>query len=164
MVGRRARFPEDRKGSSRSQLAMKVSDSSWHRQLSDLGKSGVDEPESLLAGAVPELQSRLSYLVGSYDRVAGEVCRFSTSANRTLFSTRRRAPMTCTIRRRFRARRKSLSSGLTVLLQHGVMAQSSARPTPVAIVLDDTRITYGTLDATQQRACPPADRRRLPPR
>jgi len=37
---------------------------------------------------------------------------------------------------------------LTVLLQHGVMAQSSARPDAVAIVLDDTRITYGTLDAT----------------
>ena len=32
----RARFPEDRKGQITHQLAMKVSDSSWHRQLSEL--------------------------------------------------------------------------------------------------------------------------------
>src|SRR5207245_7681627 len=33
-----ARFPTDRKGEVTHQLAMKVSDSSWHRQLSELGK------------------------------------------------------------------------------------------------------------------------------
>ena len=35
-----------------------------------------------------------------------------------------------------------------MLLQHGVMAQASARPDAVAIVFEDTRITYGALDAT----------------
>ncbi|MGH8264799.1 MAG: AMP-binding protein, partial [Steroidobacteraceae bacterium] len=34
-----------------------------------------------------------------------------------------------------------------MLLQHGVMAQASARPDAVAIVFEDTRITYGALDA-----------------
>src|SRR5258708_20076380 len=36
----RGRYPEDRKGQLTHQLAMKVSDSSWHRQLSELGKTG----------------------------------------------------------------------------------------------------------------------------
>src|SRR5947207_1596558 len=35
----RARYPEDRKGQLTHQLAMKVSDSSWHQQLSELGKT-----------------------------------------------------------------------------------------------------------------------------
>src|SRR5258705_1655374 len=39
----RARFPEDRKGQLTQQLAMKVSDSSWHRQLADLAKHGVSD-------------------------------------------------------------------------------------------------------------------------
>src|SRR5882724_5321873 len=33
----RARYPEDRKGQLTHQLAMKVSDSAWHKQLSELG-------------------------------------------------------------------------------------------------------------------------------
>src|SRR5260221_5915116 len=44
----RARYPEDRKGQLTHQLAMKVSDSSWHRQLSELGKTeaGGENPYS----------------------------------------------------------------------------------------------------------------------
>src|SRR5215469_1273934 len=34
-----ARYPEDRKGQLTHQLAMKVSDSAWHRQLSELGEA-----------------------------------------------------------------------------------------------------------------------------
>src|SRR5882724_7082292 len=42
----RARYPEDRKGQITHQLAMKVSDSSWHRQLSELGntEAGAENP------------------------------------------------------------------------------------------------------------------------
>src|SRR6266702_8109810 len=35
----RARFPEDRKGQLTHQLAMKVSDSEWHKQLSKIGET-----------------------------------------------------------------------------------------------------------------------------
>src|SRR5439155_17398998 len=35
----RARFPEDRRGQLTHQLAMKVSDSEWHKQLSKLGET-----------------------------------------------------------------------------------------------------------------------------
>src|SRR5260221_13926156 len=42
----RDRYPEDRKGQITHQLAMKVSDSSWHRQLSELGntEAGAENP------------------------------------------------------------------------------------------------------------------------
>src|SRR5262249_51851346 len=35
----RARFPVDRRGQLTHQLAMKMSDSSWHQQLSELGRA-----------------------------------------------------------------------------------------------------------------------------
>lgn len=74
----RARFPEDRKGQLTHQLAMKVSDSSWHRQLSELGNQ-----ESTGEGENPywmvpfqNYKTFCPYLVGSYDRVAEEVSRY----------------------------------------------------------------------------------------
>ena len=55
----RARFPEDRKGQLTRQLATKVSDSVWHKQLSEpAAQDGRGEP--VLDGAVPELQDDVS--------------------------------------------------------------------------------------------------------
>ncbi|HZF14574.1 MAG TPA: LLM class flavin-dependent oxidoreductase [Steroidobacteraceae bacterium] len=79
----RARFPEDRKGQLTQQLAMKVSDSSWHRQLSDLGKSGVDEQNPYWLVPFQNYKAVCPYLVGSYDRVAGEVARYLDVGYRT---------------------------------------------------------------------------------
>lgn len=70
----RARFPEDRKGQVTHQLAMKTSDSLWHRQLSEMGK----ETEQTTYWLVPfqNYKTMCPYLVGSYERVAEELARY----------------------------------------------------------------------------------------
>jgi len=72
----RARFPEDRKGQLTHQLAMKVSDSSWHRQLSGLGKNGAEAENPYWLVPFQNYKATCPYLVGSYDRVADEVARY----------------------------------------------------------------------------------------
>ena len=76
----RARFPEDRKGQLTHQLAMKTSDSLWHRQLSELG----GEPDSAY-WLVPfqNYKTMCPYLVGSYAVVADELSRYITLGYRT---------------------------------------------------------------------------------
>src|SRR5258705_1262638 len=66
----RTRYPEDRKGQITHQLAMKVSDSSWHRQLSELGntETGSENPYWLVT--VQNFQAICPFLVGRYNRVA----------------------------------------------------------------------------------------------
>jgi alkanesulfonate monooxygenase len=80
----RARFPEDRRGQVVHQLAMKVSDSVWHRQLSELGKIEAD-PEQNPYWLVPfeNYKTFCPYLVGSYERVADEVARYIGIGYRT---------------------------------------------------------------------------------
>jgi len=78
-----ARFPEDRKGQLTHQLAMKVSDSSWHQQLSRLGS---DAPASRTPYWLVPFQNYKAvcpYLVGSYDQVAEEVGRYLDIGYRT---------------------------------------------------------------------------------
>ncbi|MGQ0522195.1 MAG: LLM class flavin-dependent oxidoreductase [Betaproteobacteria bacterium] len=79
----RTRFPEDRKGQLTHQLAMKVSDSSWHQQLSELGKAApsVENPYWLVP--FQNYKTFCPYLVGSYDRVADEVSRYVEAGYRT---------------------------------------------------------------------------------
>jgi alkanesulfonate monooxygenase len=79
----RARYPEDRKGQLTHQLAMKVSDSSWHRQLSELGKTeaGAEHPYWLVP--FQNYKAVCPFLVGSYDRVAEEVARYVDVGYRT---------------------------------------------------------------------------------
>jgi len=79
----RARFPEDRKGQLTHQLAMKVSDSSWHRQLSDLGKDGAEAENPYWLVPFQNYKAMCPYLVGSYDRVADEVARYVDIGYRT---------------------------------------------------------------------------------
>ena len=76
-----ARFPEDRKGQLAHQLAMKVSDSAWHRQLSEMAEATEQRPYWL----VPFLNFKTfcPYLVGSYDQVAEELAGYVAAGFRT---------------------------------------------------------------------------------
>jgi len=79
----RARYPEDRKGQLTHQLAMKVSDSSWHRQLSELGKTGSGAENPYWLVPFQNYKAVCPFLVGSYDRVADEVARYVDAGYRT---------------------------------------------------------------------------------
>lgn len=79
----RARYPEDRKGQLTHQLAMKVSDSSWHRQLSELGKTPAGEENPYWLVPFQNYKAVCPFLVGSYDRVADEVARYVEAGYRT---------------------------------------------------------------------------------
>jgi alkanesulfonate monooxygenase len=72
----RARFPEDRKGQVTHALAMKVSDSSWHRQLSRLGAEPPSEENPYWLGPFENYKTFCPYLVGSYETVALELTRY----------------------------------------------------------------------------------------
>jgi alkanesulfonate monooxygenase len=72
----RERYPEDRKGQITHKLAMKVSDSQWHKQLSELGEQPASEENPYWLGPFENYSTFCPYLVGSYDRVADEVARY----------------------------------------------------------------------------------------
>jgi alkanesulfonate monooxygenase len=74
----RERFPEDRKGRVTHRLAMKVSDSQWHSQLSDVSGTLAADDEENPYWLVPfeQYQTFCPYLVGSYERVGAEVARY----------------------------------------------------------------------------------------
>src|SRR5437762_3695798 len=82
----RARFPEDRKGQLTHQLAMRVSDSEWHKQLSKIGEAatgdGPEQPYWMLP--FENYKTFCPYLVGSYERVADEVARYVGVGYRTI--------------------------------------------------------------------------------
>ena len=79
----RTRFPEDRKGQLAHQLAMKVSDSTWHRQLSELGDNAAGEANPYWLVPFQNYKAMCPYLVGSYERVADEVARYVDIGYRT---------------------------------------------------------------------------------
>lgn len=70
----RKRFPEDRKGQLTHQLAMKISDSIWHKQLSQMGE-GIDNGPYWLV-PFQHYKTFCPYLVGSYARVAAELAGY----------------------------------------------------------------------------------------
>jgi alkanesulfonate monooxygenase len=72
----RQRFPGDRKGQLARELAMKVSDSSWHHQLAQM-QDGGDSPYWLFP--FKNFNTNCPYLVGSYDTVAAELTRYTTA-------------------------------------------------------------------------------------
>jgi alkanesulfonate monooxygenase len=94
------RFPTDRRGQLTHQLAMKVSDSVWHKQLSKIGaKIGAETAAELGAesdgqaagdrnpywlGPFENYKTNCPYLVGSYDRVAQELASYIAVGYRTL--------------------------------------------------------------------------------
>jgi alkanesulfonate monooxygenase len=79
----RERFPEDRRGQVAHQLAMKVSDSAWHRQLSAMAPQL--KPESVY-WMVPfqNYKTFCPYLVGSYEQVGEELGRYFAAGCRTV--------------------------------------------------------------------------------
>jgi alkanesulfonate monooxygenase len=72
----RTRFPEDRKGQVTHALAMKVSDSQWHRQLSELGAAPTSAQNPYWLGPFENYKTFCPYLVGSYTTVAEELSRY----------------------------------------------------------------------------------------
>ncbi len=72
----RERFPEDRKGQIAHTLAMKTSDSHWHRQLSEMGGGEADEEDPYWLWPFENYATFCPYLVGSYDRVVAELRRY----------------------------------------------------------------------------------------
>jgi alkanesulfonate monooxygenase len=68
------RFPESREGELAHHLAMKTSDSVWHKQLSELGKMSENSPYWLTP--FRHYKTFCPYLVGSYSAVAVEVSRY----------------------------------------------------------------------------------------
>ena len=79
----RARFPEDRKGQLAHQLAMQVSDSRWHRQMSALATTAESREHPYWLVPFQNYKAMCPYLVGSYDRVADELVRYVESGFRT---------------------------------------------------------------------------------
>ncbi len=76
-----ARFPEDRKGQLTHQLAMKLSDSRWHKQLSEMRNDTEKSPYWLVP--FENYKTFCPYLVGSYDRVGEELARYVALGHRT---------------------------------------------------------------------------------
>lgn len=72
----RSRFPEDRRGQLTHQLAMKVSDSVWHQQLSETATETGKSPYWLVP--FQNYKTMCPYLVGSYECVAKELARYIT--------------------------------------------------------------------------------------
>lgn len=70
------RFPPDRRGKVTHELAMKTSDSDWHRQLSRLGSTPPSPANPYWLGPFEHYKTFCPYLVGSYERVADELERY----------------------------------------------------------------------------------------
>jgi len=77
----RERFPEDRKGRLTHQLALKTSDSVWHKQLSELEPETPESPYWLVP--FQNYKTFCPYLVGSYTRVAEELARYMVAGHTT---------------------------------------------------------------------------------
>jgi len=78
------RFPEDHKGKLAHELAMKVSDSLWHKQLSSK-PSALDKSRDDVywLGPFQNYKTFCPYLVGSYEQVGKEVAAYVDRGYRT---------------------------------------------------------------------------------
>ncbi len=81
----RERFPEDRRGQVAHRLAMKVSDSTWHKQLSEVPDSA-DEASPYWLVPFKNYKTFCPYLVGNYDTVAAEIGLYAEAGFRTLIT------------------------------------------------------------------------------
>lgn len=72
----RQRFPQNRKGEIAHQLAMRVSDSVWHKRLSTAEMEPSDEGNPYWLGPFQRYQTFCPYYVGDYDRIAAEISRY----------------------------------------------------------------------------------------
>jgi alkanesulfonate monooxygenase len=78
-----ARFPGDRQGQLTHQLAMKTSDSAWHKQLSSMAKQAKNGHSCYWLWPFENYKTFCPYLVGSYDVVAAELAKYIEHGYRT---------------------------------------------------------------------------------
>lgn len=71
-----ARFPEDRKGQLTHQMAMKSSDSLWHKQLSERPEGGPQAASPYWLGPFHNYKTFCPYLVGTYDEVSNLIASY----------------------------------------------------------------------------------------
>src|SRR5258706_380657 len=77
------RFPDDRKGQITRQLATKVSDSAWHKRLSEISDPSNPNRDTYWLHPFENYQTNCSYLVGSYQPVDSELARYMFAGYRT---------------------------------------------------------------------------------
>jgi alkanesulfonate monooxygenase len=77
------RFPLDHKGEVAHRLAVKVSDSVWHHQLSEMGGTPASEENPYWLVPFQTYKTFCPYLVGSYERTAVEISRYIVRGYRT---------------------------------------------------------------------------------
>lgn len=77
------RFPPDRLGQLTHQLAMKVSDSVWHQELSELAEEQATEGDPYWLVPFQNYKTMCPYLVGSYEEVSKEIVRYIRLGYRT---------------------------------------------------------------------------------
>jgi alkanesulfonate monooxygenase len=77
------RFPEDKKGKMIHELAMKVSDSVWHHELSSAIEGKKTAPSSYWLVPFENYKTFCPYLVGDYEQVAEELARYLDLGCRT---------------------------------------------------------------------------------
>jgi alkanesulfonate monooxygenase len=79
-----ARFPHDRRGQLTRNVAEKVSDSMWHKQLSSMSRTTLDEPGVYWLAPFQNYKAMCPYLVGSYDQVGEELATYVGAGYRTV--------------------------------------------------------------------------------
>src|SRR5205823_809144 len=77
------RFPEDRKGELTHQVAMRISDSLWHKQLSELAEESKNGRSPYWLRPFETYKTFCPYLVGSYEAVAEELSRYISAGYST---------------------------------------------------------------------------------
>ncbi len=79
-----ARFPADRTGQLTRQLAEKVSDSVWHKQLSSMSSETPSAASVYWLAPFQNYKAMCPYLVGSYDQVGQELSTYFDAGYRTV--------------------------------------------------------------------------------
>ncbi|HTW72523.1 MAG TPA: LLM class flavin-dependent oxidoreductase, partial [Acetobacteraceae bacterium] len=78
-----ARFPDDRRGRLSHALAMKTSDSAWHRTLSELARERPADGSPYWLWPFEEHRTFCPYLVGDFVTVAKEIARYLALGHRS---------------------------------------------------------------------------------
>lgn len=76
------RFPEDRKGQLTRQLASKVSDSLWHKQLDEVAEESKNKRTPYWMVPFETYKTMCPYLVGNHQQVAEELRRYMRAGHR----------------------------------------------------------------------------------
>ena len=77
------RFPANRRGQVMHRMARKVSDSVWHRELSEIAEERASEGDPYWLVPFENYATMCPYLVGSYDEVGRQLARYQDLGYRT---------------------------------------------------------------------------------